>query len=261
MLVEPKPSPMDLKWAMLGMPVRVSPWFFVAAILLGWSGSKSWAQATGQTQGAILLTWILAMFAGILVHELGHALVARMSGARNVRIVIYHLGGLAISEGRRLRWQRVVELLMGPGAGFLLGGACYGVLLLAQARGWELPALVEVFLSASIYIGLIWGLVNLLPVFPLDGGQITRELLEAWRPYDGMRIAFRVSVVASLIVAGLGIWLREFLIVVMFGLFAYYNWQLSRMPLGGGGGFGGGQPAQGSEPRQPWERDPDWWKG
>ena len=98
-------------------------------------------------------------------------------------------------------------------------------------------------------------------MFPLDGGQITRELLEAWRPYDGMRIAFRVSVVASILAACAGAYFRDLLVVLMFAYFAYFNWQLSRLPPSGGGGFGGGQPAQGAEPRQPWERDPDWWKG
>jgi len=261
MLIEPRANPMDLKWPMLGTPIRVSPWFFVAAIALGWSASESWAIWAQQSRGAILVTWTLAMFLGILVHEFGHALVAKLSGARNVRIVIYHMGGLAISEGHRQRWQRVVELLMGPGAGFMLAGLCYGVQVLCSARGWELPSLVQYFLIASVSIGVIWGAVNLLPVFPLDGGQITRELLEAWRPYDGTRITFRVSMVVAILAACAGAYFRELLVVVLFGLFAFYNWQLSRIPPQGGGGFGGGQPAQGAEPRQPWERDPDWWKG
>src|SRR5262249_39807788 len=108
---------------------------------------------------------------------------------------------------------------------------------------------------------LVWPILNLLPIWPLDGGQISRELF-TWRMPStrGIRASLILSIVTSvalallIVVAGkyIGVgWLAA----SFFGVFAYLaSQELQR--LGGGGGWGQPPPRQ----RAPWQVDPDWWK-
>jgi len=261
MLVEPQPTAGDLKWRMLGIPVRVAPWFWLVGALMGWERGRLDHTAI----------WIACVFVAILVHEFGHALTARAFGAEDLRVVLYAMGGLAIHPGGKLsRWQRVVELLMGPGAGFILYGLIWaGTLFVARpeyaaASDYEL---VWHAVFALEWICLWWGLVNLLPVYPLDGGQISRELCEARWGRDGIRHALRLSMIASIVAAAGWVFyyywkqiddLRGFFPVLLFGYLAFLSYQLLRVQAAGGGWGGEWAP---EEPRQPWEQDPDWWKG
>ena len=70
---EPARTQGDLNFQIGGIPVRVTPWFWIIAVLLGWSSSNN-----GNPR--LLLTWVLAVFASIMIHELGHALAFRYYG-------------------------------------------------------------------------------------------------------------------------------------------------------------------------------------
>lgn len=257
MLVEPPPTQFDLKWQMLGMPVRVHPLFWLITLVFGWNGSAG--------RWDLILTWVACVFVSILVHELGHALVARASGAEGVRIVLYGMGGLAIHQGGdQRRWQRVVELLMGPGAGFLLLGlVCLPLWFLVFPSLNPIPELLWVAFWDLLQINLFWGVVNLLPVYPLDGGQIAWELLDAPRRRErrvlthklgiGVGVGVAVLFVATTRVMGVGDAIGLFP-ALLFLLLAFDNWrlmQIARTPAWIGD----------EAPREPWERDPDWWKG
>jgi Zn-dependent protease len=260
MLVEPQTTKADLKWSMLGIPVRVHPFFWIGCVVLGWTGE-------GTTLPDLIL-WTACVFVAILIHEFGHALTARAFGARDGRVVLYVMGGLAINTGGLSRGQRVLELLMGPGAGFVAFGVLWVLTQHAfDTSGWPLRA--HYALGALELICLWWGLVNLLPVYPLDGGQIARELFEAKRPKDGFVLALRLSMVVALL-AGVGfvvLFIRQensgpagLYPALLFGYLAFLSWYVARhiQATGHGAGWGGGDL---EEPRQPWERDPDWWKG
>lgn len=253
MLAEPPPTQYDLRWRMLGMPIRVHPLFWLVTLVFGWRG------AAGRWD--LILAWIGCVFVSILVHEFGHALVARACGATGVRVVLYAMGGLAIHEGGTRRWQRIVELLMGPGAGFLLAGLTLLVSSLVLPRLETVPFIVHVIVMDLLLINIFWGIVNLLPVYPLDGGQVTWEVLDARRRRERRVLTHKISIgVALLVVAGaLGLdyglhlagdgWFPA----ILFGLLAFDNYrlmQVAKMP-----GWAGDE-----APREPWEQDPDWWK-
>ncbi|MFM7138656.1 MAG: peptidase, partial [Planctomycetota bacterium] len=95
LLAEPQPTPADWHFAIAGIPVRVSAWFWLGATLLGWGICQSFAGGDQRALLGYLILWAVAVLVSILVHELGHALAYRVFG-QGSQIVIYHFGGLAI---------------------------------------------------------------------------------------------------------------------------------------------------------------------
>lgn len=206
--------------------------------------------------------WVACVFVSILVHEFGHALTGRLFGS-HARIVLYGFGGLAVGSTERLRrWQRVAVLFAGPGAGFLLLGIVFALTLLIPGSRGSRPILLVAAASFLIQINLFWGLMNLLPVWPLDGGQISGELFSAWRR-DGFRIALQLSIVTGAGVALLSLAEYQRLIpvfvglglygAILFGMLAYGSYQmLQQIPR---------DPWQDDRyERTAWERGPDEWR-
>jgi Zn-dependent protease len=191
----PRRGGSGLRFSLFGFPVRIHPWFLIVAALFGLSGPEPDLGRAG--------VWIAVVFVSVLVHELGHAFAARTVGAEPT-IDLYALGGItAFSPPRPLgRWQSVGISLAGPFAGFLLG-----VLVLsgAAALGADRPSpfvnvdapLVDVIIGASIWVNLYWGMVNLLPILPLDGGNVVRSLLPGDAQFRD-RVAAGISLAASI---------------------------------------------------------------
>ncbi len=263
LLAEPEPTRADVKFSLAGLPVRVHPGFWIGTLLLGWDASRG---PGGGIEG--LAWWILIVFVAILAHELGHALTARAFGATNTRIVLYWMGGLAISDGGLSRGRRVVELLMGPGAGFLLFGAVW--LAVQAAGGPEQLSLKKLIAYEQLkWVCLAWGFVNLLPIYPLDGGQIAAEGFVARKgPADGLIATLRLTCVTAAITSGVFGWLwwtnrmsgmAAFFFLIMAISAGVALARIRRQLLEGGAGF----PDDDLMPheRAEWEKDPDWWKG
>src|SRR5262245_9125229 len=105
-------TPYDLRFRFLGVPVRIHPIFWLATVVLGWQPHRLPA----------VLLWVACVFVSILVHEYGHALMAKWFDC-SPSIVLWGLGGLCYSEGeRQTPGQRLAVVLAGPGAGFVLCG-------------------------------------------------------------------------------------------------------------------------------------------
>lgn len=194
MLAEPSRTDFDLSWRMFGIPVRVHPMFWLVAIVLGWN----FAYALGLKY---LLVWVACMFVSILVHELGHVFMGMAFGARS-HIVFWGFGGLAVgSLNVRHTWQRVAVLLAGPGAGLLLYVLVRVVIVAAGPSLDDIlldrPNLVWAAIEFLTWVNLVWSLVNLLPIWPLDGGQVCGELLVAAMGRDGFKAALTVSIVLA----------------------------------------------------------------
>jgi|Deesub1362A_J573_1020465.scaffolds.fasta_scaffold03287_4 membrane-associated protease RseP (regulator of RpoE activity) len=243
MFVEPPPTRYDLQFRLLGFPVRVHPLFWLIAILLGGLGNP-----------LSLLIWVAVVFASILVHELGHALMFRLFG-RGARIVLYHMGGLTYPEGaampgglaRRVSSgaSEILISLAGSGAGFLLVAVVVGLAMLAGASVGVvtllrvIPLFVAYFPHANrllnellwqlIWVNVIWGVINLLPVYPLDGGNVARLVFQKVDPYHGMRKALTLSVATAVAVAVVGaLLMRSLFFVFFYGLLALSNYEALR---------------------------------
>lgn len=241
MLAEPERTAYDLRFRLLGFPIRIHPLFWLGAALLG--------AFTLNMGFQYLLIWMAVVLVSLLVHELGHAVMFRWFGT-DAAIVLYVFGGLAIPQAFVAgRWRRILISLAGPLAGFLL---CAGVYVSNREFHWAsnpegfLTAGREVgfFYLALLWVNLYWGILNLLPVFPLDGGQVSRELCGlVWGP-RGTRIALQISLAVAITLvaysllcvltangpalAGLPWWLPRGTIftAILFGLLAYTSYQL-----------------------------------
>jgi membrane-associated protease RseP (regulator of RpoE activity) len=204
-LFEPERTQFDLSWRMFGIHVRVHPLFWLVACLLG----ADWLQQGGV---GYLALWVGCMFVSILVHELGHVCMGRAFGTSS-HIVLYGLGGLAIgSSDQPRRWQRIAVSFAGPLAGFLLLGAVLGVRMLVfppredglPYMSYDMPEgmwLLYLGFRMLVWMNLFWGILNLLPIYPLDGGQISREVFTGVSPSNGLRIALGLSFLLSALLA------------------------------------------------------------
>src|SRR5262245_31536533 len=144
MFQEPGPSSGDLHFRLFGIPVRVSPMFWLVTVLLG-------LRTDGATPPAELLIWIVVVFVSILVHELGHAFAQRRYGGRPW-ITLYGMGGLAACDDcdRRTSSQILISLA-GPAAGFLFALAI-SVALMVSGR----PVGVELMPSKEFLASHVW---------------------------------------------------------------------------------------------------------
>jgi stage IV sporulation protein FB len=195
---EPNETPYDLRWRMFGTPVRVHPWFWLINVVLGWDA----AMRPGGGGFPILLLWVACVFVSILVHEFGHVLVGRLFGSHG-HIVLYSMGGLAIGSNQlQRRWQRIAVSFAGPFAEFLLLGVFFVVFFFVGPHlspAWT--PYVETMWDFMKWINFFWALVNLLPIWPLDGGQIAREICQAIMPQRGTSFSLGISMVVSGVLA------------------------------------------------------------
>src|SRR5262249_52324972 len=160
-------------------------WLF--SVILGWSYMEL---------GAIyLLIWVVCSFLSILLHEFGHIWMGRLFGTDGY-IVMYSFGGLAVgSNDLRRRWQPILVFLAGPGIELILAGLIWlGVNSLSAEQRMKLSDPAQETIHILLVINLFWALMNLLPVWPLDGGQITRELCIAASRHDGLRVSLMISI-------------------------------------------------------------------
>ncbi len=205
------------------IPVKISPFFWVTAAIIGWLNS------TGSPNPFLAtILWIFVIFVSILVHEFGHALTARYFGQRP-RIELVAFGGLTYPEGRRLRgWREFLVVLDGPLFGFLL----FLVATLLLATGFFTSPFVVYTLRIFQWVNLFWTVVNLLPVMPLDGGQLLRVILESLCGAKGRKYALFTSMLLSAAFSVGFFFIGYFIIGAIFFLFAFQNfstWRQTRM--------------------------------
>jgi Zn-dependent protease len=205
--------------------------------------------------------WIAVVFVSILVHEMGHAIAIRYFGWRP-RITLYAFGGLAsygkdysssyssYSRKGNTPTGQIIISLAGPIAGFLLAGLVIAGLYVSGRR-MPFPILtwvVELGRGESIFRGnpwvfilawqllavnIYWGLINLLPVYPLDGGQVSRELFMSLSRRDG----YQQSLILSMLVGGglavYGASQKDWWLAILFGVLAFQSYQLLQHHRGG----------------------------
>ena len=189
-LSEPAESPFDLRFWLFGTHVRVHPWFWLLSAVLGWNVTRE-----GGHNGLLyLVLWVLCVFVSILIHEFGHVFMGRLFGSHG-HIVLYSFGGLAVGSNALDRgWQRFLVSFAGPLIQFVVLGVVIvaGVVFLPNIpRTWRDPA--GMIWSFLIEINLFWPILNLLPIWPLDGGQMAREVFVAASPRNGDSITLAVS--------------------------------------------------------------------
>ncbi len=241
----PSPNAWTLRFSLFGIPVSIRPIAWVVLAILG----GAFGVDDGGDLGRVLMFVVVAMLV-LLVHEYGHALIGRATGALVEGIEVAGLG--ATTSFQLLpstRWGFILTLLAGPLASLLLG-AVFGLIFGLQiGNAWvglrvafEMPwaSTLDLDLQHALMVGLYthpmpewllhfyttgmvvcfwWSVFNLLPIFPLDGGKLVGSLLNN----------YKIPCVLGLVLClGLGIWNllnAAWFNVMILGYLGYINWQ------------------------------------
>jgi len=225
-----QPTANDITFNLFGFPTRIQPFFWLIAVLI-----------TALNAGPIdnMPVWILCVLFGmvgvllsILVHELGHAFSFRYLFNVPCDIVLHGFGGAAVPQQHYQRRYGFHGTVMncflsfsGPLAGFVLALVLFAVLLMLQ-----FPPMSEspfhFFLWFTMIISIIWGIFNLLPIYPMDGGHIAREAFLFFFPRRGVEYSLIFSMGCAVVLAVVGfVFLKAPLIALFLGFFAYQNYQ------------------------------------
>ena len=197
----------------LGIPVFVTG---SSALLLLFLGLAQYGLQLSPQVLVLAALFAVMAFVSVLVHELGHALAGRRLGRPARQIVFTGMGGRCDFDRRMTPWHNVLISLAGPAAGLCLG-------VLALAVQWVLPPAVpyavHVAVSDLVWINFAWSLFNLLPIFPMDGGQVLAGGLQLrLRPATAWRITQVVSLglAVALAVAAFAMGQRWMAAVLLF---------------------------------------------
>ena len=226
---------------MLGFPVEVNLSFLIllGLVLVGFGGFA----------GVMI---VLLAFASVLLHELGHALVARKLGVHVSGIELGFFGGAAKMENMpRTADHELAIAAAGPAVSLMIGGAALG-----------LGALTHVWLFAMIgWTNLVIAGFNLIPALPMDGGRILRALLARRMGYvratDAAVTVARVATIAFAVIGLSGAY-QLLLLAPFLWMMTTREQQLARLPASDGyGGFGSGMRTGKTAPGRYYVRQPD----
>ncbi|HYC58396.1 MAG TPA: site-2 protease family protein [Thermoanaerobaculia bacterium] len=171
------------------------------------------------------LIWIPILFLSVLIHELAHAAAIAIFGFGASSIILGGMGGLTANEHMRNArpWQGFVISVAGPVSSFVLWFLASMAMGLPIARTDRFFA---VFLPLFALANAWWGIFNLIPVPPLDGGHATRDF---FRMFLDERKAFIIAIWIAIIVGGavtiLGLINRQLFLTIYIGWFSYMSWQ------------------------------------
>jgi Zn-dependent protease/CBS domain-containing protein len=201
-----------------GVPVRLHFTFVLLLAFLIFIGIG------GRQSGWSTTFYIVALFASVLAHELGHTLVARRYGIRTIEIVMFPIGGVARTERQPKGREELWVALAGPMVNLLIAAALLGWVV-AQHGIVSLEQLREptdANLAQRIALGnIVLCLFNLLPAYPMDGGRILRGLLTLARPEEeATRIAAGAGQVLAILMGLAGLFWGNFMLMFI-ALFVY----------------------------------------
>ena len=214
---------MDGKWqigSLLGIPLYVdSSWFFIVGLVtlvntqeineLRLVGNFWWL---GAIAGLILA---LLLFISVLLHELGHSLVALSQGINVNSITLFLFGGVAAIEKESENpigafWVAIAGPMVSLGLSIVLFGLCYS---LPSPENLDLIGRLAVYMMKdTARINLVLGIFNLIPGLPLDGGQVLKAIIWKWK---GDRLTgVRWAAASGQLIGWLGITFGLFLILL-----------------------------------------------
>lgn len=199
---------------------------------------------TSREEFLMVLLWIIVLLVSILIHEFGHALTSRKMTGVTPSIKLWGMGGLAFPNTQLTQKQSFWVTWAGPLAGLGFFGlivlTCYAVYGFAVGSNLTMCLLfpsTEVYretytilaemnkpvlfiLDRILWVNLWWSLMNLLPVFPLDGGQIYASIERSPK-----RVWTVGMVTGALVAVAALLFLQQLFIAILFGYFAFQNYK------------------------------------
>jgi Zn-dependent protease len=196
---------------LFGIDTRVHASFL---LLLLWAGLSSYGSAGTLLAAIAGVVFMIAVFASVVAHELGHALTARQYGIQTRQILLLPIGGVAQLDQAHMRPK--VELLValaGPVVSFLLAGVLF---TFAAITGGELSP--DSFLGSLAWTNLGLAVFNMLPAFPMDGGRVLRAALASRMGHlRATAIATTLGQIGAVLFFALGLYTGRFMLMLMAG--------------------------------------------
>ena len=203
-----------LRFRLAGIPVHVQPVFFLLAVLLG----------LGRTEPVSIALFVVIAFAAVLWHELGHAIAFRSFGYDS-QIVLHGFGGLTMPATDRALppAKDLVVSLAGPVVGIVVGAL---VLVLGRPEfSADEATVLDTALADLVWVSLGWGVLNLVPIIPLDGGRVMESVLNLATGGRGTRPARYVSIAVGVTLALVAARMGLLFAALFLGWFIYANVQ------------------------------------
>ncbi|BDS06378.1 hypothetical protein NT6N_14180 [Oceaniferula spumae] len=228
------------RFTIFGVAVEVEPWFWLVMAYIGGGFYALKSNSPDAYMGVLL--FMMAGFISVLAHELGHALTGWKRGGGSVWIRLWAFGGLAYHQGGRLdRRNRCAMILAGPGAGLVLAAisiaSLYVIFPAPEAFTRMLYYLtytmipheymlnifpddrpVYGFLNAMVWVNVWWSILNLIPVYPLDGGQFMDQFVKSRKRMH------KISIITCIVVVVIMMALQMTMGLIFFAYFAYTNY-------------------------------------
>lgn len=209
---------------LFGFPLFVDPSAVVVLALILFMGGWGNLAASG--------VFVLAIAVSVVIHELGHAVVIKLMGW-DAEIVIHGFGGVTLSQSKPTPWQQVVISVAGPIMNGVQMAVAFVVLVylgrhLHLAVGGGATSLPILFLDQFFMVNLILGIFNILPIYPLDGGQAFQSIVQVVRPEKAVRITAYVGLVLSVLVCAYGAAQRWWFLLFIAVFLLAQNWQMLR---------------------------------
>ena len=209
-----------MKWSLnigsfRGIPVRIHATFL---LILAWVAVSYLRQGHGVGAAATGVLFVLAIFLCVVLHEFGHALVARRYGIRTRDITLLPIGGVARIE--RMPEDPRQELWLaaaGPSVNLAIAAVLFALLATTAALVpmSKLTVTTGPFLQRLMAVNLVLAAFNLLPAFPMDGGRVVRALLAMRMDYSrATHVAATLGQGMALLFGFLGFLFNPFLIFI-----------------------------------------------
>lgn len=185
-------------------------WSF--GLLVAWAGWSAWSGAGSMLAVVLGVAFLLAVFGSVLLHELGHALVARGYGVRTHSILLTPIGGIANLEGMPSAPRAELAIaLAGPAVNVVIA-AGLALMLAMFGNGF---GLVEGLVSGLMWANVTLALFNLIPAFPMDGGRALRAFLATrMGKHSATAIAVKLGKAVAIAMAIVGFFTNPMLVLV-----------------------------------------------
>lgn len=170
------------------------------------------------------LLWLPVLFISILLHELGHAGAFAALGHGPSHVLLTSFGGLTINRGHTRPWQDMVTSLAGPFTSFVIAGI--SLVAMVSVTTVKSDPMLQVLVPLLAQSNVLWGLFNLMPIHPLDGGQALRSLVQTFaseKTATSVSIWSSLAIAVTMIVAG--VMQKWFFLAIVAGLMLMHNYQ------------------------------------
>lgn len=202
-----------MNFKFLNIPVHIHPSFWIFVLIF---------TRIYQNPSVEKLLLAAIIFFSLIVHEFGHALTARYFGAMPV-VILEAFGGKAVfnSYGMSLK-QKFLITLNGPLIESFLIVLPYSILKMGT---FDHHPHITYFLQMTMYLNLWWCLMNLLPIMPLDGGQLLRYFLEMKFGEKGFRASLWIGIGCAVVVLPFFIYHQFVVFSILMAIFGYQNFK------------------------------------